>query len=67
MSSFQKGDRVVVVSADPENAGTEGQTGTVFYTEAEGDGQIAVKGIDGRVAEAFKGYRSYWPNQLRRA
>ena len=65
MGGFNKGDRVVVVSAGPENAGTEGQTGTVFYTEAEVDGQIAVKGIDGRIAEAVKGYRSYWPHQLR--
>lgn len=67
MSQFQKGDRVTVVAAGPDNAGTEGQTGTVFYTEAEADGQIAVKGIDGRVAEAFRGYRTYWPNQLRKA
>lgn len=67
MGQFRKGDRVTVVAADPENAGTVGKTGTVFYTEAEGDGQVAVKGIDGRLAEAVKGYRSYWPNQLRRA
>lgn len=65
MSSFRKGDRVMVVAADPENAGTEGRTGTVYYTEAEADGRIAVKGIGGRVREAVNGYRAYWPHQLR--
>lgn len=67
MSSFQKGDRVTVVAADRENAGTEGETGTVYYTEDEADGQIAVKGIAGRIAEAVRGYRTYWPHQLRKA
>lgn len=67
MGAFRKGDRVTVVAAGPENAGTVGQTGIVFYTEVEADGQIAVKGIDGRLTEAVKGYRSYWPSQLRRA
>lgn len=65
MSSFRKDDRVVVVSAGPENAGTEGETGTVFYDEA--DGEVTVKGIDGRIAEAVKGYRTYSPDQLRKA
>lgn len=67
MSSFRKGDRVVVVSAGPENAGTEGETGVVFYDESEANGEIAVKGIDGRIAEAVKGYRTYSPDQLRKA
>ncbi|HEY3479617.1 MAG TPA: hypothetical protein VGL02_12040 [Streptomyces sp.] len=65
MSAFRKGDRVAVVAAGPENDGTVGQTGTVFYTEAEADGQIAVKGVDGRIAEAVRGYRTYNPDQLR--
>lgn len=65
MSTFQKGDRVVVVAAGPENSGTVGQTGTVFYPEA--GGEIAVKGIDGRFAEAVKGFRTYAPDQLRKA
>lgn len=67
MSSFKKGDRVVVVAAGPENAGTVGKTGTVFYGESEADGEIAVKGIDGKVTEVIKGYRTYAPDQLRRA
>lgn len=62
---FKKGDRVVVVAASPENAGTVGKTGVVFYDEA--DGEIAVKGIDGRLAEAIRGYRAYSPDQLRKA
>lgn len=67
MSAFKKGDRVIVVAAGPENAGTVGHTGTVFYDETQADGEIAVKGIDGRIAEAVKGYRTYRPDQLRKA
>jgi hypothetical protein len=65
MGKFRKGDRVTVVATGPENAGTVGKTGTVFYDEA--DGEVAVKGIDGRITEAVKGYRTYAPNQLRKA
>lgn len=67
MGQFKKGDRVVVVVASPENAGTVGQAGVVFYDESEAAGEIAVKGIDGRIAEAVKGYRTYTPDQLRKA
>ena len=66
MGEFKKGDRVVVVSAGPENAGTVGKSGVVFYDESEADGEIAVKGIDGRLAEAVKGYRTYTADQLRK-
>lgn len=66
MSSFKKGDRVVVIAAGPENAGTVGRTGFVFYDETEADGEICVKGIDHRVTEAVKGYRTYTPDQLRK-
>lgn len=64
MGAWKKGDRVMVVAAGPENAGTVGRTGTVFYDEA--DGEVCVKGIDGRLAEAVKGYRTYTPDQLQR-
>lgn len=67
MGQFKKGDRVVVVAAGPENAGTVGQSGVVFYDESEAVGEIAVKGVDGRIAEALKGYRTYAPDQLRHA
>lgn len=67
MGQFKNGDRVVVVAAGPENAGTVGATGVVFYDESEIGGEIAVKGIDGRIAEAVKGYRTYTPDQLRHA
>ncbi|WP_416477005.1 hypothetical protein [Streptomyces sp. LKA04] len=65
--SFKKGDPVIVVAAGPENEGTVGRTGVVFYDESQGDGEIAVKGIDSRAVEAIKGYRSYSPDQLRKA
>lgn len=65
---FKKGDRVVVVSAGPENAGTVGKKGVVFYELSDwSEGLVTVKGIDGRVTEAVRGYRSYSPDQLRRA
>lgn len=67
MGEFKKGDRVTVVAAGPENAGTVGKTGVVFYDDSQAVGEIAVKGIDGRIAEAVKGYRTYTPNQLRHA
>lgn len=67
MSAYKTGDRVMVVSTGPENAGTEGKTGTVVDDGSLSGGDIAVKGIDGRVAEAIKGYRAYTADQLRRA
>ncbi len=67
MSSFQKGDPVVVVAAGPENAGTVGRTGTVEDDGALSGGDIAVSGIDTRIVEAIKGYRSYTADQLRKA
>jgi hypothetical protein len=65
--SFKKGDPVVVVAAGPENAGTVGKSGVVFYDESQADGEIAVKGIDSKVTEAIKGYRTYSPDQLQKA
>lgn len=67
MSGFKKGDRVIVVAAGPENAGTVGKTGTVVDDGALPGGEIAVKGIDGPVKERVLGYRSYTADQLRKA
>lgn len=67
MTSFQNGDRVTVIAADPENADTIGQTGTVEDDGSLSGGDIAVSGIDGRITEAVKGYRSYTADQLRKA
>lgn len=64
MSAFKEGDQVVVVAAGPENAGTVGRSGTVASVEPGPDPLIAVKGIDGRVTEAVKGYRAYTSIQL---
>lgn len=66
MEQFKKGDRVIVVAAGPENAGTVGKTGVVFDDGSKAGGLIAVKGIDGRIAEAVKGYRGYTADQLRK-
>lgn len=66
MSEYKAGDRVGIVAAHPENAGTEGCIGTVVSVEPGYGGLIAVKGIDGRVTEAVKGYRAYTADQLRR-
>lgn len=65
--SFRKGDLVIVVAAGPENEGTVGETGVVVDDGALSGGDISVKGIDGKVVEAIKGYRSYTPDQLRKA
>lgn len=62
--AFRKGDKVVVIDGGKDNPGTEGRSGTVFYDETEADGEVAVKGIDGRVTEVIKGYRTYAPDQL---
>ncbi len=67
MGAFKKGDRVVVIAAGPENAGTVGRTGFVFYDETEADGEICVQRIDGWLTEAIKGFRTYAPDQLRKA
>ncbi|MFF7329689.1 hypothetical protein [Streptomyces sp. NPDC008150] len=53
-----------VVWADPENAGTEGRTGTVVDDGSLSGGLVALKGIDSRLTEAVKGYRSYTADQL---
>lgn len=67
MAGYNVGDRVIVNSAGPENAGTEGRTGTVYSIEPGPGGLIALKSIEGRVSEAVKGYRAYTADQLRKA
>ncbi|MFI9598901.1 hypothetical protein ACIHCX_03300 [Streptomyces sp. NPDC052043] len=65
MGAFKIGDRVIVVAADEENAGTVGKTGTVVDDGSLSGGLIGVKGIDGRFTEAVKGYRGYTADQLK--
>ncbi|MGW5173160.1 hypothetical protein ACWERY_02180 [Streptomyces sp. NPDC004082] len=67
MGQYSKGDRVVIVHAGAENAGTEGKTGIVVDDGSLSGGDIAVKGIDSRITEAVRGYRSYTADQLRKA
>jgi hypothetical protein len=64
VTTFKAGDKVIVVNPGSENAGTRGKTGTVVDDGALSGGLIAVKGIDGRVAEAIKGYRGYTADQI---
>ncbi|MEW2578375.1 hypothetical protein [Streptomyces syringium] len=61
---FRKGDKVVVIDGGADNPGTEGKEGVVFYDEPF-DGLFTVKGIDGRVVEAVRGYCGYTADQLR--
>ena len=63
---FRKGDKVTVTNPSPENAGTKGKTGVVFYPGPDADGLVTVKGIDGRVTEAVKGYRGFTPDEITR-
>lgn len=67
MSVYSKGDRVTVIDGGVDNPGTEGKTGTVVNDGSLSGGLIAVKGIDGKVIEALKGYRGYTADQLRKA
>ncbi|MFF1341108.1 hypothetical protein ACFVYT_24845 [Streptomyces sp. NPDC058290] len=62
---FRMGDKVTVVAASPENAGTEGRTGVVVDDGSKSGGLIAVKGIDNRLTESLKGYRGYTADQLK--
>jgi hypothetical protein len=64
---FRTGDKVTVVTAGPENAGTEGRTGVVADDGSKSGGLIAVKGIDSRLTETLKGYRGYTADQLKPA
>ncbi|MFD8771409.1 hypothetical protein [Streptomyces sp. NPDC059916] len=66
MSQFSVGDTVEIIAAGPENAGTVGQTGTVIDDGSLSGGEIAVKGIDGRLTEKVRGYRAYTADQLRK-
>lgn len=66
MSTYSKGDKVTVVDGGLDNPGTEGKTGFVVEDGTLSGGLIAVKGIDSRFAEAVKGYRGYYADQLRK-
>lgn len=59
MGLFNKGDKVTVTTGD-----AAGRTGTVVSDGSKSGGLIGVKGIDGRVTEAVKGYRGYTADQI---
>ena len=56
---FRKGDKVTVMTGD-----AKGRTGIVVDDGSKSGGEIAVKGIDGRLTEANKGYRGYMADEL---
>ncbi|MFF2852645.1 hypothetical protein ACFVT5_41090 [Streptomyces sp. NPDC058001] len=66
MSTFEKGDRVTVVAADPEYAATIGESGVVLDDGSLSGGLIAVKGIYSRGKELLLGYPAYTADQLRK-
>lgn len=59
MGLFSKGDKVTVTTGD-----AAGRTGTVVDDGSKSGGLMAVKGIDGRVTEAVKGYRGYTEDEI---
>ncbi|GES27898.1 hypothetical protein AB0G60_02750 [Streptomyces angustmyceticus] len=61
--NFSKGDRVTVTNPNPGNARFRGRTGTVT-DDGSKSGLMAVKGIDGRLAEAVKGTPGFYPEEL---
>lgn len=63
---FRKGDKVTVTNPSADNRGTRGKRGTVVDDGSKSGGLIAVKGIDGRIAEAVKGHRGYYAEELTR-
>ncbi|MFJ6566599.1 hypothetical protein ACIQNU_04215 [Streptomyces sp. NPDC091292] len=65
MSTFKPGDRVIVIAADPGNAATVGEFGTVIDDGSTSGGRIAVTGIDCPLLEEIRGYRTYTADQLR--
>lgn len=62
--SFRKGDRVTVANPSRENSTAKGKTGTVVDDGSKSGGLMTVKGIDGRVAEAVKGFRGFYAEEL---
>lgn len=64
---FRKGDRVTVTNPSSDNRGTKGKQGVVVDDGSLSGGLIAVKGIDGRLAEALKGHRGFYAEELTRA
>ncbi|MFD8545630.1 hypothetical protein [Streptomyces sp. NPDC059649] len=62
--SFCTGDRVTVTNPSRENRAAKGKTGVVVDDGSKSGGLLGVKGIDGRVAEAIKGVRGFYPEEL---
>jgi ribosomal protein L24 len=61
MGLFSKGDKVTVTTGD-----AKGKTGIVVDDGSKSGGEIAVKGIDGRLKEAVLGYRGYTADDLKK-
>ncbi|MGW2920391.1 hypothetical protein ACWDBF_21370 [Streptomyces angustmyceticus] len=61
---YRKGDRVTVTNPNPDNQRFRGRTGTVADDGSKSGGLMAVKGIDGRLAETVKGLPGFYPEEL---
>ncbi|KIZ16859.1 hypothetical protein [Streptomyces natalensis] len=61
---FRKGDRVTVTNPSRENRTAKGKTGVVVDDGSKSGGLMTVKGIDGRVAEAVRGHRGFYAEEL---
>jgi len=60
---FQPGDRVTITNPDPKRAQWRGKTGTV-ETAGGPNELVAVKGLEGRLREAFYGRIGFYPEEL---
>lgn len=61
---YKPGDRVTVTNPTPENAKYRGKTGIVFDDGSKSGGLMAIKGLDGRLREAFAGYPCFYADEL---
>lgn len=61
---FREGDKVTVTNPNPGNQRFRGKTGTVIDDGSKSGGLMAVKGIDGRLAETVKGFPGFYPEEL---
>ncbi len=64
LPDYRTGDRVTVTNPVGKNKSAKGKTGVVVDDGSKSGGLIGVKGLDGRLAEAVKGYRGFYAWEL---
>lgn len=62
--TYRRGDRVTVTNPNPGRDHVRGKTGVVVSDGSASGGLIAVKGVDGRLAEMVKGYPGFYAEEL---